>query len=69
MAGVTDPGYSGSSAKHGMERVLRENMFDVGNEKLLMLLFVVKTENEHRFHFFEKRFIGFFEQFDHAIVD
>ena len=35
-------------AENGVERVLRENVFDIGNEKLLMLLLVMNSERQDR---------------------
>src|SRR5437879_11808046 len=36
-------------AKNREERVLRENVFDIGDEQLLMLLFVMNSERKDRF--------------------
>src|SRR5580700_8481871 len=41
-------------AKHRMQRILRKNMFDVGDEQFLMLLLVMNPENEDWFDFIEK---------------
>ena len=44
-------------AKHRMKRVLREDMFDVGDEQFLMLLLVMNPENDDRLDFIEKFFV------------
>jgi hypothetical protein len=44
-------------AENGKKRVLREDMFDVGNEKLLVLLFVMQPQRQHRLDFREKRVV------------
>ena len=41
-----------------MERVLGKDMFDVGDEQLLMLLLVMNAENQDRFDFIQKLFVG-----------
>src|SRR5205814_4391453 len=36
--------FLGAFSKNRMQRILRENMLDIGNEQFLMLLFVMKAE-------------------------
>ena len=57
-AGIIDPGYS---FKHRIERVLRKDVFDVGNEKFLVLLFVMQAEDQNWLDFGEQGFVRFFE--------
>ena len=45
-------------AKNRIERVLREDVLDVGDEQFLMLLFVMNAEDEDRFDFIEQTFVG-----------
>ena len=40
-----------------MKRILRKHVFDIGDEQFLMLLLVMKTENEYRFDFIEQLFV------------
>ena len=44
-------------------------MFDVGDEKFLVLLFVMQPEREDRFNFREERLVRALEQLDHAFID
>ena len=37
-----------------MERILREDMFDIGHEQFLMLLFVMNAERDDRLDFVEQ---------------
>ena len=60
---------SGSFAKNRMKGILREDMFDVGDEQLLMLLFVMQSDDENRFNFVEQRFVGALEKFNNVGVD
>jgi hypothetical protein len=48
---------SGRLGENGVERVLRKDVFDVGNEKLLVLLFVVKAQDQHRLDLREERVV------------
>src|SRR5690242_3474436 len=43
---------------YGTERILRKNMFDVGDEKLLMLLLVMNSKAQDRLDFVKQIFIG-----------
>src|SRR5215472_16645955 len=47
-----------TSTKNRIERVLRENMFDVRDKQFLMLLFVMNAEHENRLNFTQQSFIG-----------
>ena len=47
----------GICAKNRIKRILREDVFDIGDQQFLMLLFVMKTENEDRFDFIEQLFV------------
>src|ERR1700738_1911425 len=44
-------------AKDGVERILREDVFDVGHEQFLMLLFVMDAKYQNRLNFAEKSFV------------
>ena len=57
------------SLENRIERILREDMFDVGDEKFLVLLFVVQTEREDRLDFREERLVRVLEQLDHTLID
>ena len=57
------------SLENRIERILREDMFDVGDEKFLVLLFVMQPEREDRFNFREERLVRALEQLDHAFID
>ena len=52
-----------------MKRILREDMFDVGDEKFLMLLLVMKTENEHGLDLRQRIVIRIGNEIDDAIID
>jgi len=56
-------------AENGIERILREDVLDVGDEEFLMLLFVMKAEREDRFDFREESVVRLFEQPRHALID
>ena len=58
---------SSRSSKDRIERILREDVFDVGDEQFLMLLLVMKAEGQDRLDFREQRVVGLFNQFDHAV--
>src|SRR5207249_476976 len=45
-------------AKNREERVLRENVFDIGDEQLLMLLFVMNSERKDRFDLTKQSLVG-----------
>src|SRR4029077_13953751 len=51
-----------TGAENRVERVLREDVFDVGDEKFLMLLFVMNSKCEDRLDFAEQFFIGIYYQ-------
>ena len=40
-----------------MQRILREDMFDVGDEQFLMLLLVMNPENQERLNFAKQIFV------------
>src|SRR6476660_987969 len=41
-------------SKNWMQRILREDMFDIGYEQFLMLLFVMNAECDDRFNFVQQ---------------
>ena len=45
-------------AKDRMERILGEDMFDVGDQQFLVLLLVVHAENQDRLDFREEFFVS-----------
>ena len=47
-----------TSSKNRIERVLREDVLDVGDEQFLMLLFMMHAEDENRLDFIEQTFVG-----------
>ena len=60
---------AGCLAKNRVERILREDVFDIGDEKFLVLLLVMKTEREDRIDLGEEGVIRSFEQLYHALID
>src|ERR1700730_18784894 len=54
-----------SLAEDGMKRVLRKDVFDVGDKQFLMLLLVMNAEDEERLDFCE----NFFARVRNEIVD
>ena len=48
-------------SKNGVERILGKDVFDIGDEQLLMLLFVMESDREDRFDLTDQLFIGAFE--------
>src|SRR5262249_20301137 len=58
-----------TSTKDRMERVLREDVFDVRDEQFLVLLFMMHPEDENRLDFMEQLFVGIREQSVHARID
>jgi hypothetical protein len=59
----------GAASKTGIERVLREDVFDVCDEQFLMLLLVVNAERDDRLELVQPRFVGMWISFATAIVD
>src|SRR5205085_5039130 len=57
MAGIIDPGYS----EHWIKRILGEDVLDVGEQKFLVLLFMIQAERQDRFDLVEQRVIRSFE--------
>src|SRR5207244_11154723 len=55
--------------EHRIERVLRENMFDVGDEQLLMLLLVMDSKGQVRFNLAKQFLIGIGKQRIHLLID
>jgi hypothetical protein len=45
------------AAKDRIKRVLREHVFDVGDQQFLMLLLMMETENQDWFDFIEQLFV------------
>src|SRR5207253_5825673 len=45
-------------AENRTERILREHVLDIGDEQFLMLLLVMKPENQNRLDFIDKVFVG-----------
>ena len=45
-------------AKNGIERILREDVFNVGEQQFLVLLLVLHAKNQDRLDFLEKFFVG-----------
>jgi len=52
-----------------VKRVLREDMFDVGKKKFLVLLLVIETENQDGLDFIERCLIRVREKLSQALVD
>src|SRR5947209_2505929 len=67
IAAIIDPGYS--FLKDGIERILSEDVFNVGQEKLLVLLLVMKTKRQNRLDLGEERFVRVLDQLGHTRVD
>src|ERR1043166_4863428 len=55
--------------ENGIERILSENMFDIGQEQLLMLLLVMEAERDDWLDFGEQPFISVFDQLASALID
>src|SRR5438132_11670520 len=55
--------------EHRIERVLRENMFDVGDEQLLMLLLVMDSKGQVRFNLAKQFLIGIGNQSINVRID
>src|ERR1051325_7215902 len=53
----------------GIERILSEDMFDIGQEQLLMLLLVMETQRDDRLDLGEQGLIGFVDQLPDALID
>ncbi len=68
LAELTDPRYS-TGLENRIEGILRENVFDVGQEQFLMLLFVVQTQSYDGLNFSELRLITFLEQLADGLID
>src|SRR5450432_2306526 len=58
-----------SLPENGSEGVLRKNMFDVGDEQFLVLLFVVQSDGEDRFDLSQEVGIRTLQKLRHLIVD
>ena len=58
-----------AASKDRMKRILREDVFDVGNEKFLMLLLVMETKNENGSISASDRFVRIRNEIDHAFID
>src|ERR1700693_1258015 len=58
-----------SLAKDGMERILRENVFDVRKQQFLMLLLVMSAEREDRLDLGEKFFVDFGKEIVNVGID
>src|SRR6266705_87991 len=56
-------------AENWVERVLREDVFDVGDEKFLMLLLMMNSKGEDRFDLTKKFFVGARNQIVHVRID
>jgi len=56
-------------AKDRIKRILGQDVFDIGEKKFLMLLFVVQTQDEDRLDLREQRLIRVVEQLPHALID
>src|SRR5215510_6105607 len=51
--GVTRP----TGSKNRIKRILCEHVLDVGDQQFLVLLLMMKTENEYRFNLIEQLFV------------
>src|SRR4030095_7879598 len=58
-----------SPAIHRIKRVLREYVFDVGDEQFLMLLFMVNAENNNGLDFIKELVVGVTKQVVHVRID
>ena len=58
-----------SFMEDGVERILRENMFDVGDEQFLVLLLVVNSENDERLQLAQKSVVARREEIVDMPVD
>ena len=58
-----------TSAENRIERILRENVFDVGDEQFLMLLLVMRAENQKGLDFIDKVFVGIGKQIVNVRID
>src|SRR6266540_3354115 len=58
-----------TSTEDRTERILREHVLDVGDEQFLMLLLVMKPENQNWLDFIDKVFVGIGKQIVHVRVD
>src|SRR5215467_9774375 len=47
-----------SKAKNRIEWILREDVFDVGDQQFLVLLLVMHSQNQDRLDFFEESFVS-----------
>src|SRR5260370_41204858 len=56
-------------AENWVERVLREDVFDVSDEKFLMLLLMMNSKGEDRFDLTKKFFVGARNQIVHVRID
>src|SRR5205823_11422900 len=55
--------------KDRIERVLGEDMFNVGEHKLLVLLLVMQAEGEDRFQLLEQGVVSVIDQLHDALID
>src|ERR1700756_6057898 len=56
-------------AKNRIKRVLCKHVLDVGDQQFLMLLLMMKTENEYRFDLAEQLFVGPGKPIVHMRID
>src|SRR5438045_9229005 len=73
LAGTAGPAVRsrvrGSRSENGMQRILREDMFDVGDEQFLMLLLVMNPENQERLNFAKQIFVRAPDQTHDLFID